>query len=130
MRSRRLKISKGEKRISEFLDLHNISYVREKSFVNCINQKGNKLRFDFYLEQFNLLIEYQGHHHIKPINKYRRAKIVHEKTVIHDKIKESFAIENKINLFKIYYVDYNKVEEILTNLMIEIFKENGDDFDC
>jgi len=114
------RISKGEKSIAQFFDNYNIEYVREKIFTNCVNSKGNYLRYDFYLEQFNLLIEYQGQHHEKPVNKYRRAKIVHEKTVVHDIIKEKFALDNKINLIKIDYKDYNNVEKILTELFKEI----------
>lgn len=115
-----LRISKGEKRIALFFDSHNINYIREKTFKNCLSSKGNYLRFDFYLEQFNILIEYQGHHHLKPVNKYRRAKIVHDQTVIHDGVKEKFAFDNQINLIKIYYQDYEKIDEILINLFKEI----------
>jgi len=114
------KVSKGEKEIAQYFDTHNIKYVREKTFNGCINSNGNLLRFDFYLEHFNLLIEYQGHHHEKPINKYRRARIVHEKTVIHDRIKEKFAESHQINLFKIYYQDYKNIENILDELFDEI----------
>lgn len=114
------RISKGEKRLSQFFDFHNIEYVREKTFKKCVNFNGNLLRFDFYLEQFNILLEFQGNHHYGPINKYRRAKIVHEKTVEHDSIKEIFAIDNKINLITIHYKDYDKIEEILTDLFKEI----------
>jgi very-short-patch-repair endonuclease len=113
------RISKGEKEISQYLDKHNIEYIREKTFKDCVNFCGNSLRFDFYLEQFNLLIEYQGQHHEKPVNKYRRAKYVHEKTVVHDKIKEDFAESHQINLIKIYYQDYKNLNTILD----EIFKE-------
>lgn len=120
------RISKGEKRIAQFFSLHNIKYVREKTFKNCINFCGNYLRFDFYLEQFNLLIEYQGHHHIKPINKYRRAQAVHKKTIVHDAIKEVFALDNHINLIKIFYKDYDKIDEILTKL----FKKINEDLIC
>lgn len=112
--------SKGEKKIAQFFDSHNINYVREKTFVKCVNAKSNSLRFDFYLEQFNLLLEYQGHHHIKPINKYKRAKIVHEKTVVHDNIKEKFATENEINLFKILYTEYDNIETILETVLKEL----------
>jgi len=114
------KISKGEKKIAQFFDSRNIEYTREQTFKKCVNFNGNLLRFDFYLEQYNLLIEYQGQHHEKPINKYRRALITHNKTITHDAIKETFTQDNKINLFKIYYQDYEKVEEILTNLFEEI----------
>lgn len=114
------RISKGERKIAKFFDSHDIEYVREKTFKTCINSKGNNLRFDFYLEQFNLLIEYQGHHHLKPINKYHRAKLVHEKTVVHDAIKEKWAFDNQINLIKIFYEDYEKVDDILDDLFEEI----------
>ena len=95
------RISKGEKKIAQFFDSHNIDYIREKTFKNCLSLSGNCLRFDFYLEQYNLLIEYQGTHHEKPINKYRRAKIVHETTVTHDSIKTEFTLDNHINLLEI-----------------------------
>ncbi|MDD4081855.1 MAG: hypothetical protein PHD05_00575 [Sphaerochaetaceae bacterium] len=120
------RISKGEKRISEFFDLYNISYVREKSFTGCTSLKGNLLRFDFYLEQFNLLIEYQGQHHIKPINKYRRAQIVHKTTVLHDKLKEIFATGRNIKLLKIYYMDYDNIEIILKSTLrqfLDVFRK-------
>ena len=120
------KISKGEKRIAQFFDLYNVEYVREKIFKECINSRGNYLRFDFYLEQFNLLLEFQGHHHYGPINKYKRAKIIHNKTVIHDSIKELFAQDNKINLIKICYKDFDRIEEILINL----FEEIRNDLNC
>jgi len=110
------RISKGEKRIAEFFDSYNIPYVREKSFDGCTSLKGNLLRFDFYLEQFNLLIEYQGQHHIKPINKYNRALRVHKTTILHDKIKDIFATGRKINFIKIYYMDYNNIEMILKSI--------------
>lgn len=114
------RISKGEKEISQYLDHHNINYVREKTFKDCTNFCGNLLRFDFYLEQFNLLIEYQGQHHEKPVNKYRRAKIVHEKTIIHDRVKEDFAESHQINLIKINYSDYENIDNILDKLFDEI----------
>ena len=120
------RISKGEERIVKFFDSHNINYIREKTFKNCVSPRGNCLRFDFYLEQFNLLIEYQGHHHEKPVNKYRRAKRVHDQTVIHDDIKTKFAYINKINLIRIYYQDYDKIDEIL----IDLFKEIENDLNC
>jgi hypothetical protein len=120
------RISKGELRIAHFFDELNINYTREQTFEDCTSTKDYLLRFDFYLEQFNLLIEYQGQHHEKPVNKYRRAKVVHEKTVIHDVIKEEFALNNKINLIKIYYHDYEKIEKILMCL----FEEIENDLNC
>lgn len=120
------RISKGEKKIAQFFDSHNIDYTREKTFKNCLSLSGNCLRFDFYLEQFNILLEFQGQHHYGPINKYRKAKIVHETTVTHDAIKNKFTLDNKINLFEIKYKDYENIDEILINL----FKEIENDLNC
>jgi len=75
------------------------------------------LRFDFYLPDYNTLIEFQGIHHYKPINKYRKAKIVHEKTIKHDEIKRSFCNENNIRLLEINYKDKEKISDILGVLL-------------
>ena len=120
------RISKGELKIAQFFDVLHINYIREQTFKECVSAKGNCLRFDFYLEQFNLLLEYQGHHHEKPVNKYQRAKRVHDQTVIHDDIKTKFAYINKINLIKIYYQDYKNIEIIL----IDLFEEIENDLNC
>ena len=120
------RISKGELKIAQFFDELNITYTREQTFKECVSEKNNCLRFDFYLEQFNLLLEFQGQHHEKPVNKYRRAKRVHDQTVIHDDIKTKFAYINKINLIKIYYQDYKNIEIILTDL----FEEIENDLNC
>lgn len=114
---RRQKISKGEKRILEYLESKKILYIREFKYSECKSEKGWPLRFDFYLEEYNLLIEYQGHHHFKPINKYRRAKITHEKTVVNDNIKKEFIKKNNINLLEIHYKDYDNIESILENYL-------------
>ena len=52
-------------------------------------------------------------HHYEPINKYRRAKIVHEKTVKHDQIKKEFCRSNNIELLEIHYKDKENVKDIL-----------------
>jgi very-short-patch-repair endonuclease len=114
------RISKGELRIAHFFDLHGIEYTREKTFKKCVSEYGYCLRFDFYLEEFNILLEFDGQHHEKPVNKYRRAKIVHDQTVTRDAVKEKFAFDNQINLIRIHYKDYDNIEEILTNLFEEI----------
>jgi hypothetical protein len=105
--------SKGEKRISDFLLQYNITHKKEQTFATCLSKKGNPLRFDFYLSDYNILIEYQGQHHYKPINKYRRAKTVHNQTVIHDNIKKEFIGLHNLELIEIHYSDYEKIEIIL-----------------
>ena len=55
------KVSKGEKKIINFLNEHNITFEREKTFSDCRGRTGRQpLRFDFFLKDYNILIEYDG----------------------------------------------------------------------
>jgi len=113
----------GEYYISQFLDYNKINYNREKTFPNCVNSKNNKLRFDFFLTDYNILIEFQGKHHYKPVNKYNRAKTVHKKTVLHDHIKRQYCKNNNIILIEINYLDINNIFDILIEELDAIIGE-------
>jgi len=107
------RVSKGEKKIAVFLESKGIQYIPEKTFNNCLSPRGRCLRFDFYIESHNLLIEFDGEHHTRPVNKYKRALIVHRKTKKHDAIKNYYANSNNIRLVRIPYWDIENIEEIL-----------------
>jgi hypothetical protein len=112
------RVSKGEKRIIEFLNTHNIKFELEKTFPDCLGRTGRKpLRFDFFLLDYNILIEYDGEHHYKPVNKGYRAKYVHERTVINDKIKDNYIKEKGVGLLRIPYWEYDQIDEILTEVI-------------
>jgi len=111
------RVSKGEKRIIEFLEIYNIQYLAEAKFPDCNSNKGNSLRFDFFLNKYNLCIEYQGQHHYKPINKYVKSIKVHNQTVLHDNIKYKYAIKNNIKVLYIPYWEYDNIENILTYVL-------------
>ena len=50
-----------EKRISEILKENNISFETQKTFESCRFPNTNYLaKFDFYLPNLNILIEYNG----------------------------------------------------------------------
>ena len=55
------KISNGELLIKQYLDSRNIKYEAEKRFCDCRDKKP--LPFDFYLNDFNVLIEFDGEQH-------------------------------------------------------------------
>lgn len=106
------KESKGEKEISRILDKYNIEYIPQYIFNDCFYI--NPLKFDFYLPKYNLCIEYQGQQHYKPISLFGGEE-GYKNTVIRDKIKEKYCIENKIPLLKIKYTNYKNIEKILLN---------------
>lgn len=54
--------SNGENNIRKFLKKNKINYISQYSFNNLtgITKRKTKLRFDFYLPEYNILIEYDG----------------------------------------------------------------------
>jgi len=86
-----IKPSFAEVQIIQQLKDRNIFYVREVYFYGCTNPKtGCELRFDFYIPNKNLIIEYDG-------------KDFHEDNDVQyrDSVKNKFAKLNKIKVVRI-----------------------------
>lgn len=115
------RVSKGEQKVAEVLDKYKINFIREHSFADLVSNKNKRLRFDFFIPDYNLIIEVQGHHHYNPVNKYNRAKKVHEQTVLHDHLKQKYCLRRKIRLLRIPYTEIDRVEEIVHTLFT-VFK--------
>jgi len=99
--------SKGERKVREFLEENNIKYSQEvKLFDNY--------RFDFYLEDLNTVIEYDGKQHFEPVD-YFGGLEGFLKTQERDKIKTEYCLENNIRIIRIAY--FEEVEEILKGLI-------------
>lgn len=99
--------SKGEEKIRKFLSKNNIKYIKEKTFDECINKR--KLPFDFYIEDKNLLIEYDGALHFKSVNFFGGEEGLRYRQ-LNDQIKNEFARNNNIKLIRISYnEDINKI---------------------
>jgi very-short-patch-repair endonuclease len=113
--TKKFKFSKGEKCISEVLDMLNITYLQQYTFDNC--RDINVLPFDFYLPDLNICIEYDGQHHYYPVTFNGITKEEAEKnhliTVKHDKIKNEYCINNNIKLIRIPYYEYKNIENII-----------------
>jgi len=100
--------SKGEKKIKQLLKNMNLKFKIEKRFDKCKDKKP--LPFDFYLEDFNLCIEYDGIQHFI-VNDRFGGEIGFYETKRRDEIKTNFCIENDIKLIRISYKD--NIEEKL-----------------
>ncbi len=109
---------KGEKRIFDFLNEKNISYISQYRFDDCKNKKP--LPFDFYLTNHDILIEYQGIQHYKEVNNsFFGDEIKLKDRQRLDKIKSDYCKNNGINLLVIPYWDYDNIETILTERLIK-----------
>lgn len=105
--------SLGEKRIVEVCKKHKVSFQRQVRFDTC--RMKLPLPFDFMIN--NVLIEYHGEQHYKPIQFGKMKKEQAEKELLNrvklDKIKENWCFQNKMNLCIIPYWSYTEIEEIL-----------------
>lgn len=100
--------TKGEVVIANWLTEHNIKFVPQKTFKDLyITHKHCKLRYDFFLTEQNVLIEYDGEHHFTPIS-FSKKKDKHEEFALvqlRDQAKTEYAERNQIPLIRIKYDD-------------------------
>lgn len=93
------RLSKGEIRIDKYLKETHISFETQKSFPDS---EIPRLKFDFYLPEFNLLIEFNGKQHYSPIAFYGGRKKFKRQQQI-DVLKKSFASQNGYRFLVIPY---------------------------
>lgn len=106
-------MSRGERKVSNFLKEHNIDFQIEYKLDGC--KVKRELPFDFVI--FNdgvpkVAIEYQGIQHYEPLEFFGGEDGL-EKRKYYDDIKREYCISNNIKLIEIPYWDYNNIELIL-----------------
>ena len=104
--------SKGEARVNDWLTEQHIQFNREYKFSELLSDKGNPLRFDFYIPSVNLCIEYDGEQHTVH-KKSWMSKDEFDRLQVHDIRKTVFCMENNISLLRIPWTDKNNIENIL-----------------
>jgi len=92
----------------------NTYFIPQKTFDGLVGLGGGLLSYDFYLPQYNLLIEYQGEQHERYIKYFHKSIEDFEKQVEHDRRKKEYAQQNGYNFLEIWYWDFDNIEEILT----------------
>jgi hypothetical protein len=106
--------SKGETKVANFLQIHNVKFEIQKKVEN-LNLFGGRKYFllDFYLPDYNTIIEYNGEHHYQPIEWFG-GKRNYKLQQLRDESLRQYCNENKIKLIEIPYTEYNNIEDILT----------------
>jgi hypothetical protein len=116
--------SKGENRVAKYLSYNNIKYTKNKIFKTLKDK--SYLKPDFYLDDHNLLIEYDGEGHHKVINRSKNPKKNLENfhdCQRRDEIKNEWALRNNIPLLRIPYWDFDRVEELVGEFIFEYTKK-------
>lgn len=105
-------MSKGERAAEQVFKKYNYTYETQKRFDDCRDKYT--LPFDFYLSDYNLIIEIMGEQHEHPID-YFGGKEAFKKCIIHDKIKRDYLKSHNIDILDIWYYEFDKMEELITN---------------
>jgi len=92
----------GETKVRTLLENNNISYEIQKTFDGCIYEKS--LKFDFYLPDKNIAIEFDGIQHFEPIEWFGGEKRFKIQQKI-DLIKTNYCKDNNIKLIRISYLE-------------------------
>lgn len=116
------KESIGENKVARFLIKNNIIFERQKTFDDCKNPKTNKhLKFDFYLPDFNLCIEFDGQQHYEPYKFKDKENSIKkfEDVKFRDNIKNKYFKNNNKKLLRISYKDIKKLNDILEGAILK-----------
>lgn len=120
--------SKLELKTERYLKDNHIEYKKYQKYENLLGIGNRQLSYDFYLPQYNFLIECQGAQHEHPVEYFGGTKkFVIQKT--HDTRKRRYAHDHNINLLEIWYYEENKIDKILkqtlNNLKLESVETTG-----
>lgn len=103
--------SHGERRIRKYLSDYKINFIPQKTYNELLGVGGRNLSYDFYLPDYNILIEYQGEFHDGTA--YQQSEEEYKIQQEHDKRKHEYAELHNIKLLEIWYWNFDNIEEIL-----------------
>lgn len=107
-------ISKGEDEIEKYLIKNNINYKREYKFDKCFNPETHKkLPFDFFIPEYNIVIEYHGEQHYKKSGYFEKRAGGLKGLQYRDKIKKQFCLLNNILYLEISFKEFDNINNIL-----------------
>lgn len=90
--------SKGEKIIRAFLLKNKIKFRKNKTFKNCRYKR--LLKFDFYLPEINIIIEFDGIQHFNSYEFFGGDKDFKDRQ-LRDQIKNEYCKKNNIKLIRL-----------------------------
>lgn len=107
------KTFKGEQKITDYLNDNNEEFQMQHKYDNLRGVNNGLLSYDFYLEQYNLLIEYQGQYHDGTARNQTKEQFEIQQE--HDRRKKEYTKSHNIELLEIWYWDFDNIETILNN---------------
>ena len=103
-----MKTSSLEEKIITILKKEKIKFQREKTYTDL---KFGYYRFDFFLPQYNLLIEVDGAQHYKFSKLFHKKRQDFLKAQERDRRKNSYCLVHNILLYRIPYFEIENIKQ-------------------
>ena len=103
-------MTSGERIVANVLDEMSVPYIFQYKFDDCVAKR--RLPFDFYLPDYNSIVEFDGPQHFFDIPGRN-----HQMTAEHDKIKNAYCDSNGIPILRISYIDSNKTKQLVSDFL-------------
>lgn len=116
--------SKGEVIVEKYLKDNNIKYIREYKIKNEL-RKRSYLRFDFYLPDYNMVIEFDGKQHFFHIEHFG-SESSFERIKENDIYKNNYCEINNIVLLRIPSFLKNNIHSIINHELNKITNNCND----
>ena len=101
-------MSKGEDYIASLLCAAHVKFEREKTYPDLHGKRNVPLRFDFYLPDYQIHIEYDGIQHYQQISQFTNHKdylAARER----DRKKNSYCLARSLKLYRIPYWELSTI---------------------
>ena len=118
------KMSLGAITIESLLKEYNINYQKEYVIYDLYNNEPmQKFRFDFYLPDNNIIIEYDGAQHTKPVKHWGGEQELKD-TQRRDTTKTNYCLDHGITIIRIPYTHTNiTVDDLLENSTFKVISK-------
>ena len=111
------KASKGEIAVKNWLEKNKINFYPQYSFPDFKSKRGRLFEFDFFIPDKNLLIEFDGEQHFRPVQFHglsiNRANLIFERAQYNDSLKNDYCFKKSTPLLRIPYTNFKRIPEIL-----------------
>lgn len=107
--------------VENYLKAQNLNYETQKRFDDC--RKIKPLPFDFYLPEYNLVIEVNGSQHYYENQVFKQNLELRQE---YDKIKKEYCVENNIKYVEIpfWHIKNGKEKEKYKEIIDNIINQN------
>lgn len=115
--------SEGEATIRRWLLKHGITNFKQDEVTLPVEDprcKRQYLRPDFWLPDYNLFIEYNGEQHYEEVDYFFDDDWTFEDQQIRDEAVRRYCRDHGHNLMEIPYWDFKRIDEILTDKLLNI----------